>query len=144
MKLNHYHQKAIEILALTVKGIDREKLNEWIQFAGSSSIKNARYFFFEDYRLADSYDCDGEDLAAAAAYFFPEGNLEDYWESVYTSDGADLEDSEEGDPREFYLGCLDLKEMKYYRVNGYSKKYLFESNDRNKNKLNPDFTSWIG
>lgn len=147
MKLNLNQRKVLEALTRAIKGIDAEKLKLWLQNTEDSVISDAVYFIFEDNRLADSYHEDEEDLAAASGYFHPEGDLNEYWKWLYTSDGSDLDSGYDGDddPRDCYFGVIDLKAMSYCRLNGYGDYYPYDSNkiDAHKQQLNPDFSDWI-
>jgi hypothetical protein len=143
--MNSNQQKVLQVLKKYVTGIDEDKLKQWLQFTENSDSKNAEVFIFEDARLADMYFEDEEDMASASGYFFPEGDLLECWEEVYCSDGADLEEDDEGDPRESYLGVINLSTLVYERMNGYGTTYAFnlkEKNAKRKNE-NPDFSDWI-
>jgi len=143
--MNTNQKTVLQVLASYVSGLDQYKLQQWLQFAADSDINKAAFFIFEDARLADMYFEEEEDMASASGYFFPEGDLLEYWEEVYCSDGADLENNEEFDPRALFLGVINLSTISYFRLNGYGETYEFNLNETDSHKKieNPDFTDWI-
>jgi hypothetical protein len=96
-------------------------------------------------RLADIYFEEDEDLASASGCFFQDRDLAAYWEEVYCSDGANLEEDEDFDFRSIFLGVINLSDRTYFRLNGYGETYEFNLNetDSHKRTENPDFTDWI-
>jgi len=143
--MNTNQEKVLQVLKKYINGIDDAKLQQWLQFATESDSNKAAFFIFEDARLADIYFEEEEDMASASGYFFPEGDLLENWEEVYCSDGADLENNDEFDPRALFMGLINLSNLSYFRLNGYGETYEFNLNETDSHKKieNPDFTDWI-
>jgi hypothetical protein len=143
--MNANQKKVLKVLIPAIKGIDEAKLKLWLKYTIDSDIRDAVYFIFEDNRLADFYHEGEEDLAGVSGYFHPDGDLDEYFEWLYTADGADLDDDEDDDPRDCYFGVIDLQAKTYGRINGYGDYYTYDSqtSDAQEKELNPDFSDWI-
>jgi hypothetical protein len=119
--------KIIPIFQKYIDNLDELKFTSFLE----ASLKHEsdfipwRYLVFEDYNLSQKFSLDypahfQEDMEMISAW---ENDWYDAGFSIYDLGSED--DSDDEDLRDAFLGIIDLKKNKYFRMNGYGQVYEY-------------------
>jgi len=136
---NEFKKQVFDVIKLYVPDLSAEKfipyLDEVIDVENYEKLKKINTIIFEDHNVTDDpgenycFDLHSDD----------NNDMLSLWENNFFSSGYSIYDLEEDESlRDVFLGCIDLINKKYFRINGYGKKFEFGS----KEIKNPNWSAW--